>query len=162
MLGARGIASEYLAENLRQIGDAARAIFSAAESAYVDGLIDAANNDHGHLETTEGSDPTHGLPALAVTRSLFTQAILLGQRKAAETVVMQAIENGVPLLDVYVDVLQEAMFALVTRVSRHRTDSWSPGLWRDCRRGCGHCQNTVRRLPAYLARHFPDHWTRCK
>jgi MerR family transcriptional regulator, light-induced transcriptional regulator len=115
VLGARGITVEYLAENLRQIGDAARAKLSAAESAYVDGFIDAANKDHGHLKTTEGSDPTHDLPALAVTRRLFTQAILLGQRKAAETVVMQAIENGVPLLDVYVDVLQEALFEVGRR-----------------------------------------------
>jgi methanogenic corrinoid protein MtbC1 len=115
VLGARGITAEYLAENLRQIGDATRAKLSAAESAYVDGFIDAANKDDGHLKTTVGSDPTHGLPALGVTQRLFTQAILLGQRKAAETVVMQAIENGVPLLDVYVDVLQEALFEVGRR-----------------------------------------------
>ena len=112
VLGARGIASEYLAENLRQIGDATRATLSVAEYAYVDGLIDAANKDH--LNSTDGSDPAHGLP-LAVTRRLFTQAILLGQRKAAETVVMQAIENGVPVLDIYVDVLQEALFEVGRR-----------------------------------------------
>ena len=115
VLGARGIASEYLAENLRQIGDATRATLTVAEYTYVDSLIHAANKDHGHLKTTDGSDPTHGLPDLAVTRRLFTQAILLGQRKPAEAVMMQAIENGASLVDVYVDVLQEALFEVGRR-----------------------------------------------
>ena len=115
MLGARGIAPEFLAENLRQIGDAMRAILSAAEYAYVDGLIRAANEDHGHLKAADASDLAHHQAALAGTRRLFTQAILLGQRKAAETVVMQAIENGIPLLDVYVDLLQESLFEVGRR-----------------------------------------------
>jgi methanogenic corrinoid protein MtbC1 len=47
-----------------------------------------------------------------LTCRLLTRALVQGQRKAALSLVNEALNNGAPLLDVYVDVLQAAQFEI--------------------------------------------------
>jgi methanogenic corrinoid protein MtbC1 len=55
-------------------------------------------------------DMKQGTGERALVCRLFTRAILQGQRKAAVGLVMEAIEKGAPLLDIYMDVLEAAQF----------------------------------------------------
>ncbi len=52
--------------------------------------------------------PTDG--ALGVTRQLFVRALLSGDRKAALATAIGALHHGVPVLDLYADVFQEALY----------------------------------------------------
>ena len=46
---------------------------------------------------------------LDLTRRLFTQAILGGQRQPALTIALDALQRGAGVLDVYVGVVQESL-----------------------------------------------------
>jgi methanogenic corrinoid protein MtbC1 len=109
VLAARGIEPHFVAENLEQIGQALVPHLEEAERAHIAHLVDRAC-----AAAREGPGPGGGLGAgddpLALTRSLFLQAILQGQRKAASNITAEAIRAGHPVLEVYVKVLQEALY----------------------------------------------------
>ena len=44
------------------------------------------------------------------TQSLFLQAILKGQRRAATTVAFESLRDGNPIQDIYVEVFQESLY----------------------------------------------------
>jgi methanogenic corrinoid protein MtbC1 len=110
VLNARGIAPRYLAENLQQIANATRDLLNEAEQAQVEAFIRAGIRILSQTETASPTALARAEPKLDLTCRLFTQAILLGQRKAAVNLAIEAIEKGAAPLDVYIDVLQEAMF----------------------------------------------------
>ncbi len=52
---------------------------------------------------------------LGVTRRLFVEAILSGERKAALDIANEALHNGVSVLDLYADVFQDALYEVGRR-----------------------------------------------
>lgn len=106
MLGSRGIAAASLAENLEQVGRAfARSLDGRAldlVGAFVEaGMAAALAPDAPAPGSREG---------LAELRQVLLQALLLGRRQAAATVVLEALRGGVPLMDLYVQVIQAVLY----------------------------------------------------
>ncbi len=118
VLAGRGIAPAFVAENLRQVGDAVLPHLADPERAYVDGLVGAACAAAGEVPTPV--DPQAGGDPLALSRSLFLQAILRGNRKAAVNVCTEAIRDGHSVMDVYGGVLQEALYEVGRRWETNR------------------------------------------
>jgi methanogenic corrinoid protein MtbC1 len=109
MLASRGIASPFLVENLEQIREALRQRLSTANMAVVEphmdaGVSAAATTDSG------AAAPADAEGSLGLTLSVYTQAILKGDRNAAITVLLEAIKNGADPLDIHVEVLQQALY----------------------------------------------------
>jgi MerR family transcriptional regulator, light-induced transcriptional regulator len=113
MLSARGIAAEFLAENLRQVGDAARTLLSPAEQEHLESYVRV-----GIAAACQAQ--REGPRELELTCRLYTEAILRGERRGATAIAMEAIENGTSLLDVYVDILQAAQFEVGRRWETNR------------------------------------------
>jgi MerR family transcriptional regulator, light-induced transcriptional regulator len=108
MLGARKIATHFVAENLVQIESEVASHLTAAEAEYIAPFVRA-----GQLACSEpaGVVPsTDGRSAFAPARSLFLQAILKNQRKAAVTIVLEALRGGEEPTDIYVEILQESLY----------------------------------------------------
>src|SRR5215471_15898909 len=100
VLSARGIAPVFLAENLQQVADALVDLLDGAEHAHVSRVIGAGLDALVPASAANHRTAPECRPAFESVRSLFTQAILLGQRKAALTIVTEAVEGGTTLLDV--------------------------------------------------------------
>lgn len=108
VLSRRGIEPRFVAENLDQVGQALAAYLPPDEQAHVAHLIGeacAAARENLPSAAAPGEDDAYGL-----TRRLFLQAILQGQRKAASTIVAEAVGSGQPIVDIYVAVLQESLY----------------------------------------------------
>lgn len=111
VLGARGIAPTFLAENLEQVGRAAERALDESDRPVVRRMVAAgvaALSDAPRAHT----DADEGEAALAVERRLYTQAILAGERRAALTVTTEALRAGASVPDVYRLVLQPAQYEL--------------------------------------------------
>ena len=109
VLSARGIEPHYLAESLHQVGNACQTALTVAEHEYVQSFIRAGAAIVEKPARAEGA-LKEGTGERALVCRLFTRAILQGQRKAAVGLVMEEIEKGAPLLDIYMDVLEAAQF----------------------------------------------------
>jgi methanogenic corrinoid protein MtbC1 len=66
------------------------------------------------------SGPEDAEGPLALTRRLFVEAILAGQRTAATTVASEALRNGTSLVDLYADVFQAALYDVGRRWEANR------------------------------------------
>ncbi|MBL8114145.1 MAG: cobalamin-dependent protein [Acidobacteria bacterium] len=108
MLSSRGIASAFLAENLEQIGVALGEHLEEPSAAFGRELIAAAIA--AAVSEEAGGDEVPGASRLDLSRQMFTQAALAGNRKAALTVVREALRTGSTITDVYVDVLQPSQY----------------------------------------------------
>ncbi|KIG19473.1 hypothetical protein DB30_02754 [Enhygromyxa salina] len=109
MLGARGIAAAFVMENFEQIERAlARRLWDQDERGMLAYIVAAAIR----ACEVDSATPTGAAPdiALASTRSTFVQAILAGQRRAACTIALEAVRAGIGMLDLYSDVIQEALY----------------------------------------------------
>lgn len=108
VLDARRIPSHFVAENLGQVERALGSRLSGPEHLFVISFIragcEACNTAPGQAPVRE--DQT----SLGLSQSLFLQAILKGQRKAAITIVSEALREGHPVLDIYVEVFQESLY----------------------------------------------------
>jgi MerR family transcriptional regulator, light-induced transcriptional regulator len=112
VLSARGIEPRYLAESLHELGNACRTALTVAEHQYVESFIRAG--------AAVVENPPRGADGGIIGKSgertlvcrLFTRAILQGQRKAAAGLVMEEVEKGASLLDIYLDVLEAAQFEI--------------------------------------------------
>ena len=107
VLESRGIAPGFLAENLAQVRDALvsrLAIETSALDPYVNGAIDALAHPHPTDEGTTATEP------LVLTRGMYLQAVLAGSRTAALTVAQEALREGLSAVDLYVEVLQAALY----------------------------------------------------
>ncbi len=108
MLGARKIAAHFVAENLEQIEFALASHLTAGEAEHVAGFTRA-----GCLACSRefGEDRAEAAKeGLALVGSLFLQAILKNQRKAAVTVVLEALREGQTPPAIYIEVLQESRY----------------------------------------------------
>ena len=109
VLGARGIGAAFLWENLQQLQDAMTPLVGDADRALIASFIEFAKGDDD-AKTTAASDGP-----LAVTRRLFLQAILAGERKAALTMASEALRDGATVQDLYADVFQDALYEVGRR-----------------------------------------------
>jgi methanogenic corrinoid protein MtbC1 len=107
MLNSRGIAPVFVAENLLQVKEALSSHLSEPEVALVAEFIragcEAIEADPVHRKDSEEGD-------LHLSQSLFVQALLQGQRKAAATIALEALSAGHAVLDIYAEVLQAALY----------------------------------------------------
>lgn len=108
VLAARKIPPVFLAENLRQVGDALSAGLEGAVADLVRRTAEA-----GVAAASEAlTGPEDGDPSaegnLGLARDVFTQAALAGDRVAAANVAREAVLAGHPVVDVYVDVLERS------------------------------------------------------
>lgn len=108
MLGARGIGARFVAENLEQIERAAGPLVSDLERPLLEALLRAGVAACASVPPTaaDGSGP------LVLARSLFVQALLGSQRKAALNVILEAQRGGSSLVDVYVEVVQMGLYEI--------------------------------------------------
>lgn len=117
VLEARGIDRVFVAENLDNVE---RALFphlgSEDDVTTVASYLEAGR---AALAEASASPAATGERPLALPRSLFLQAILAGERRAALGVVEESLRAGRPVLDVYADVLQEALYEVGDRWARN-------------------------------------------
>lgn len=108
VLENRGIQPAFLAENLEQVRDALSERLNPEQAAfiapYVAAGLDALRNPAPESVAGETESP------LGLTCSLYTQAIVKGERSAAITIIEETLRSGANAVDVYVDVLQEAQY----------------------------------------------------
>ena len=104
VLGARGIDSVFLWENLQQIQDATAALLPEADRAgrRLHRFCQARRRRRLPRPAADGP--------LGLTRRLFVQAIVTGERKAALTIAREALRNGARVQDLYADVFQDALY----------------------------------------------------
>jgi methanogenic corrinoid protein MtbC1 len=104
VLGARGIAATFLAENLAQIRDALTSRLGADQSAALKPYFDQAD-DALQAPPSPAVERSYGL-----TTKVFLQAIVAGERHAAVQIARLARQEGLSLRDLYVDVFQTALY----------------------------------------------------
>lgn len=109
VLAARGIAGHFLAENLEQLEQALAARVGAARAGALGPYFRAA------LDALPSGPPAPLEPRLNLTADVFLQSILTGQRHAAVRIARDALRNGLSVEDLYVDVLQPALYAVGAR-----------------------------------------------
>ncbi len=109
LLSGYGIAPHFLAENLRQVGQALEAKITAG--GMIGRFVQAAAE--ASLETTGPSSPSPASTApLQAARSVFVQAILGGRRRDALTVAREALRQVSTTADLYVHIFQEALYEI--------------------------------------------------
>lgn len=105
VLESRGIGREFLRENLLQVQEAAEATLSDEQRDVVARFLSLPD---AHQQADEPMGQTDG--PLALTRRMFIQAALRGDRRAALTIVTEALRGGGTIEDVYIDVLQDGLY----------------------------------------------------
>ena len=109
VLASRGIAARFLSENIRQVRDALAVRLGAERAAALEPYFAAAD------QALSGG-PDFPPPAeLPLTAGVFLQAVLSGQRRAAVQIAREALRGGLPLKDLYLDVLQPVLYEVGTR-----------------------------------------------
>jgi MerR family transcriptional regulator, light-induced transcriptional regulator len=117
VLQARGIASTFVAENLRQIENALLPFLSTVEQVVLSDIVRAGCESAAEGPAERSHDERD---ALTLPRSLFFQALLQGQRQPAVAVVLEALGAGHSILDIYADVLQVALYQVGSEWERNR------------------------------------------
>jgi methanogenic corrinoid protein MtbC1 len=114
VLGSRGMASRFLAENLEQVRDAIARRVSPEQTALLNPYFTAAL---GALADAPAQPPALTLP---LTATVFLEAILSGQRAAAVQIAREALRDGLSLQSLYVDVFQPALYEVGARWEANR------------------------------------------
>jgi methanogenic corrinoid protein MtbC1 len=107
VLGARGIDSVFLWENLDQLQHAAGHYLAETDRQLIDDFMKFAKAPESHVAPAmipEGP--------LSLTRRMFVQAIVTGDRKVALTIAREALRNGAGVQDLYADVFQDGLYAV--------------------------------------------------
>jgi MerR family transcriptional regulator, light-induced transcriptional regulator len=122
VLASRGIAPPFLTENLEQIGTLLAESLSPSDWAFVRRCLNSG------LEALEASDGDMGPggqgeaaaydPGLALSRSLYLQAILQGDRRAATRVVEEALQAHAPPV-IYRQIVEAAQVEVGTRWAKN-------------------------------------------
>jgi methanogenic corrinoid protein MtbC1 len=116
MLGARGLGLAILDETLTVLEElTGRAVDEDGRPLLQEMFVAARVALHEDVAATERPKADQ---ALATVRDMYLQSILQGQRRAALTVVMEAIREGTPLVDVYARVFQESLYEVGRRWER--------------------------------------------
>ena len=109
MLMARGIEPRFLAENFEQIGEALRKRLTPPQVEIVDSYIRPGAERCLARDAKAVPEPSSQLVQL--TR-MYTEAATGGNRHAALALVLEAVRQGHPVIDLYADVLQPAMYRI--------------------------------------------------
>jgi methanogenic corrinoid protein MtbC1 len=109
MLMARHIEPRFLAENLEQIGLSLRNLFDTSDADTIDIFIRAGVE--GALNSSIEPIPAPSGPLEGLAR-IYTDAALAGSRQAALSLLMEAWKQGHPVVDLYTEVLQGAMYRI--------------------------------------------------
>lgn len=107
VLRSRGIAAEHLAANLQQLGAALEPHFDAPEGSYLRAILQegiAAASEEPRPAAAPKESP------LGLAGEVFLQAILNGRRQAACNILLEALRTGHSLAEIYVEVVQTAMY----------------------------------------------------
>ena len=107
VLESRGSPTTCLTENLAQLSEAVSSRLAADSrepvQEYIRAALNALTNGAADQRAAASNDP------LSLTRSLYLQALLAGERKAALTIATEALKDGASALDLYVEVLQATL-----------------------------------------------------
>jgi MerR family transcriptional regulator, light-induced transcriptional regulator len=106
LLKSRGIASRFLAENLMQIETGVCWSLSAKEQAVVARVIEAGRAACDR----ETARPVQPDSPLALTRNVYLQSILIGERAGSVQIVEEALRRGAGIFDIYSQVFQECLY----------------------------------------------------
>lgn len=108
VLSARGIAPVFLAENLVQVRDTLSKRLqheaSLAFAPYVGQALQSLSADESSVHAAVHGDTRE------LTRGMYLQAVLGGERHAALNVITEALRSGASAVDLYVDVLQSTLY----------------------------------------------------
>lgn len=111
MLSARGIAPEFLAENLEEVRDAAGAYVDPNGRETLDRLVRAGiAATHGALQPADHTAPLDG--PFPTECSVYLQAVRSGERRAALNVALETLRAGASVSDVYVNLLQPVQYEI--------------------------------------------------
>lgn len=105
VLESRGIDREFLREDLRQLQAAAERVLTDEQSEVVARFL---SFPEAHRQADARSDQPDG--PLALTRRMFIQAALRGDRRSALTIATEALRDGATIQDLYSDVFQEGLY----------------------------------------------------
>jgi methanogenic corrinoid protein MtbC1/ActR/RegA family two-component response regulator len=106
VLKARDILPGFLAENLEQIGHNLQLRLPAPDAAFGEAFIRAGVEGTRLDGGAAGEAPAGKLAQLA---GIYTGAAIGGSRQAAFNLILEAVREGHPVIDIYSDVLQVAM-----------------------------------------------------
>jgi len=110
MLGARNIDAHSMEESLAQIEIHISPLLQPADRDVVAAFLASGRQACAQPEPVSAAQADDG--PLALTQRAFLAAILSGQRRAALTVIEEALRNGALHVDIYVDVISEALHAI--------------------------------------------------
>lgn len=113
VLSSRGIASDFLAENLRQVERAVFARVGPGDGEAVSQIVDAGCKACSGGGVSDQLEETTS--PLAESRALFLQAILKGQRAAAGQIALESMREGHPMQDIYIELFQESQYEVGRR-----------------------------------------------
>jgi methanogenic corrinoid protein MtbC1 len=116
VLAARGIGVEFLAENLVQIERRLSGDLPPGDRDGVAAFL-AAGLDASKRAPTQTA-PMREQP-LDASVQVFVSALLAAQRKAAVTIALDALERGGSVVDLYVDLVQAALYEIGHRWQRN-------------------------------------------
>jgi len=105
VLESRGIDREFLRENLLQVREAAETVLTDEQRDVVGRFLWFPD---AHLQAEEPTGQTDG--PLALTRRMFIQAALRGDRQAALTIATEALRSGATIEDLYIEVFQNGLY----------------------------------------------------
>lgn len=114
VLAARGIKSDFLAENLAQVRGALDARLGVDRGSVLARHFQAA------LDALARQPASPDEAVLGLTAQVFFQAITTGQRHAAVQIAREALRSGLSLRELYVDVFQPALYEVGRRWELNR------------------------------------------
>jgi methanogenic corrinoid protein MtbC1 len=109
MLVARDIQPRFVAENFEQIGKSLRLRLPPADADIVDSFIQPAVERCLQGGADEGAAPSGQLEELS---RMYMEAALGGSRQAALNLLLEGLHQGHSVVDLYVEVLQWAMYRI--------------------------------------------------
>jgi methanogenic corrinoid protein MtbC1 len=105
LLKSRGIATHFLVENLKQIETVLGPELRAEEQVIVARFMQAGRAACNR-EKTRAVRPDS---ALALTRDVYLQSILVGARAGSVQIVEEALRNGAGIFDIYAEVFEASL-----------------------------------------------------
>lgn len=117
LLEKRGMRAADLYEHLGDVVKATGKCLTAAEQEQTESLVDDALRQAREAGPLDWKQPAG---ALAATTSLYVEAALRGDRKAARNLLEEALAEGIDLLDLYLKVLQAAQYDVGRRWFENR------------------------------------------
>lgn len=110
VLQTRGITPHFVGENLQQIEQALQSLLTPAEQAPLSRLV--ALGVRLCAEPPASQAPRQQESELTLSRNLYLQAILRGERKTAHSIAMETLRQGFAITDIYVELFQEALYRI--------------------------------------------------